>query len=80
VFARNRELLEVFKIDNDLGLDAVDVIDEERRLIVFSTELDDPLGRFTAGDLLATNGAQIPNSVLLSLLSKFWFLHTFTRL
>jgi len=66
MFARNRELLEVFKIEIDLGLDAVDVIDEERRLIVFSTELNDPLGRFTAGDLLATNGAQIPNSVLLS--------------
>ena len=49
----------------DLGLDAVDIVDVERSLVAFSTELDDPAGRFTAGDLLATNGAAIPNIVLL---------------
>ncbi len=35
-------------------------------LIAFSTELDDPRGRFTAGDLLATNGAVLPNAALLA--------------
>ncbi|MCR3883859.1 MAG: hypothetical protein NUK54_05740 [Methanothrix sp.] len=66
VFARNRELLAVFKSEQDLGLDAADVIDAGRRLVAFSTELDDPLGRFTAGDLLVTNGAVIPNRALLA--------------
>lgn len=66
VFARNRELLAVFKSDQDLGLDAADVVDADRPLVAFSTELDDPLGRFTAGDLLVTNGAVIPNRALLA--------------
>jgi len=66
VFARNRELLSPFKVEEDLGLDAVDVIDVERGLIVFSTELNDPEGKFTAGDLLSTNGAIVPNFVLLA--------------
>jgi hypothetical protein len=66
VCARNAELLTVWKIQMDLGLDAVDVVDIERNLVAFSTELDDPAGRFTAGDLLATNGAAIPNKVLLT--------------
>ncbi len=66
VFARNRELLAVFKSEQDLGLDAADVIDVDRPLVAFSTELDDPRGRFTAGDLLATNGAVIPNRALLA--------------
>ena len=68
VFARNRELLAAFKTQLDLGLDAADVIDAEARkpLVAFSTELNDPRGRFTAGDLLATNGAVIPNIALLA--------------
>jgi len=66
VFARNRDLLAIFKSEQDLGLDAADVIDTEPRLVAFSTELDDPLGRFTAGDLLITNGAVIPNRALLA--------------
>ncbi len=66
VFARNRELLAVFKSEQDLGLDAADVVGLEKRLIAFSTELDDPRGRFTAGDLLVTNGAVIPNRALLA--------------
>jgi hypothetical protein len=66
VFARNRELLAAFKSETDLGLDAVDVIDAEGRLVAFSTELDDPMGRFVAGDLLATNGLIIPNGALLA--------------
>jgi hypothetical protein len=65
VCARNRELLVKWDIQVDLGLDAVDVVDVERQLVAFSTELDDPRGRFGAGDLLATNGAAIPNIVLL---------------
>jgi hypothetical protein len=66
VFARNRELLAAFNADTDLGLDAVDVIDAEGRLVAFSTELDDPSGRFVAGDLLATNGLVISNGALLA--------------
>jgi hypothetical protein len=65
VCARNAELLTAWKVQVDLGLDAVDVVDIERNLVAFSTELDDPEHRFTAGDLLATNGAAIPNIVLL---------------
>lgn len=65
VCARNSELLQVFEVRVDLGLDAADVINAERFLVAFSTELDDPRGRFTAGDLLATNGAVIPNSALM---------------
>jgi len=67
VCMRNRDLLRVWEISPDLGLDAVDIIDVERRLIAFSTELDDPLGRFKAGDLLVTNGTVIPNAALLTL-------------
>ena len=66
VCARNAELLAFWKVPMDLGLDAVDVVDVERNLVAFSTELDDPENRFTAGDLLATNGAAIPNKVLLT--------------
>ncbi len=67
VCMRNRDLLRRWEIVPDLGLDAVDIIDVERGLVAFSTELDDPLGRFKAGDLLATNGAVIPNAALLTL-------------
>lgn len=66
VCARNWELLAPWEVRVDLGLDAVDVIDSETGLVAFSTEIDDPAGRFTAGDLLATNGAIIPNAALLT--------------
>jgi hypothetical protein len=66
VCARNAELLAFWQIQPDLGLDAVDVVDVDKNLVAFSTELDDPANRFTAGDLLATNGATIPNTVLLT--------------
>lgn len=66
VCARNQELLRRWEITVDLGLDALDIIDVEERLIVFSTEIDDPKGRFSAGDLLATNGAVISNKALLT--------------
>jgi hypothetical protein len=67
VCMRNRDLLRAWEVTADLGLDAVDIIDVERRLVAFSTELDDPGGRFKAGDLLTTNGAVIPNAALLTL-------------
>lgn len=66
VYARNLELLQEFKVRFDLGLDAADVINIKDRFVVFSTELDHPDGLFTAGDLLATNGAILPNSALLA--------------
>ncbi len=66
VCARNQELLLVWKVQVDLGLDAVDIVDVERALVAFSTELNDPAGRFKSGDLLATNGVVIPNVVLLT--------------
>jgi len=70
VFRRNRELLLAFNVRADLGLDAADVIyvlaTTRSSLIAFSTELDDPRGQFTAGDLLATNGAVLPNGALLA--------------
>jgi hypothetical protein len=66
VFARNKKLLEKFDTERDLGLDAADVLDVERFLVAFSTSLDDPNGQFTAGDLLVTNGAVIPNMALLA--------------
>jgi len=76
VCARNADLLQAFTVPVvthvvsnvavDLGLDAVDIIDVDRYLVAFSTELDSPnTGQFTAGDLLLTNGAVIPNAALL---------------
>lgn len=65
VCARNADLLAVWKVPADLGLDAVDVVDVEKNLVAFSTELDDPGKRFFAGDLLSTHGAVIPNTILL---------------
>ena len=58
ICARNAELLAVFQVPFDLGLDAADVIDVEGALVAFSTELDSPNSspegiQFTAGDLLA---------------------------
>jgi hypothetical protein len=65
VCARNAALLMQLDVTVDLGLDAADVIDTEDYLVVFSTELDSPHGdQFTAGDLLVTNGAIIPNVAL----------------
>ncbi|NIP25244.1 MAG: hypothetical protein GWN67_12830 [Phycisphaerae bacterium] len=66
VYMRNNELLSRFKVRFDLGLDAADVIDIKGRIVAFSTELDHPSGLFTAGDLLATNGAILPNTALLA--------------
>ena len=68
--ARNRELLRRFQVREDLGLDALHVmpnlLGENEHVIAFSTELDDPNGNFTAGDLLFTTGAVIPNSALVT--------------
>lgn len=65
---RNAELLRAFEAERDLGLDAVHAVrsaeGREPRLIAFSTELDDPAGRFGAGDLLFTNGAIVPHVAL----------------
>jgi len=65
ICARNRDLLEPFDVTEDLGLDAVDILDARRSLVAFSTELDSPHGQFTAGDLLLTNGGIVPNEALL---------------
>ncbi len=65
VCARNSDLLAPFEVQFDLGLDAADIIDVESELVAFSTELDFSSPLFTAGDLLATNGAIIPNIALL---------------
>lgn len=65
VCARNRDLVhDAFDVDQDVGLDAVDVLSVEDYLVAFSSELDSPHGNFTAGDLLATNGAVIANVAL----------------
>jgi hypothetical protein len=67
VYMRNKELLKkCCKVRYDLGLDAVDVIDVKGKIVAFSTELDDPDNSFTAGDLLFTNGASLPNFSLLA--------------
>jgi hypothetical protein len=66
VYMRNYDLVKRFDIKDDLGLDAADVILEGERLVAFSTELDHPHGVFTAGDLLVTNRAIIPNAALLA--------------
>jgi hypothetical protein len=66
VYMRNRELLTVFQVPFDLGLDAADVIEIEDRLVAFSTELDHPKGLFGAGDLLTTKGAVLPNAAILA--------------
>jgi hypothetical protein len=66
VYMRNQKLLSAFRVRRDLGLDAAHVADVEKGLVAFSTELDDPRGKFSAGDLLVTNGAVIPNAVLLT--------------
>lgn len=69
VCARNRDLLlPSFDVNDDLGLDALDILRIDtrgrRHVIAFSTELDSPHGTFTAGDLLFTTGGIIPNAAL----------------
>ncbi|MEZ4675484.1 MAG: hypothetical protein R2932_14725 [Caldilineaceae bacterium] len=64
--ARNWQLLQKWEIKADLGLDAADLLFVDGGMVIFSTELDDPQGRFTEGDLLTTNGAIIPNQALLT--------------
>ncbi|MCW5853819.1 MAG: hypothetical protein KIT87_27375 [Anaerolineae bacterium] len=70
VCLRNRELLAAFMPPGvprlpDLGLDSADILQLDPPLVAFSTEIDDPLGRFTEGDLLTTSGVIIPNGALL---------------
>jgi hypothetical protein len=79
ICARNSDLLTAFDVQVDLGLDAADVIvtDAEPWPVAFSTELDSPnniptLIQFTAGDLLVTNGAVIPNRALTAYW-KIWY-------
>lgn len=68
VCARNRQLLSRWDLNVDLGLDAVDVLDVDSNLVAFSTSLNHPnRSVFTAGDLLTTWGAVIPNQALLIL-------------
>jgi hypothetical protein len=64
VCMRNAQLLRTFQVPQDLGLDAVDILDVERELVAFSTELNSPTGGFSAGDLLTTHGAVVPNQAL----------------
>ena len=69
--ARNEDLLRPFDIkEYDHGLDALDqiVIDEQTVFAAFSTEIDSINGaaQFTAGDLLFTTGAVVPNNALLA--------------
>jgi len=67
VCARNWDLVhDLFDVDQDLGLDAADVLNAEDYLVAFSTELDSPHDNFTAGDLLVTTspGTVIANVAL----------------
>jgi hypothetical protein len=65
ICARNADLMQNFDVNEDLGLDAVDVINVENYLVALSTELDSPnTGQFTAGDLLITRVTIIPNQAL----------------
>lgn len=67
VCMRNAQLVQQFDVTQDMGLDAVDVLDLETELVAFSTELNSPYGNFKHGDLLTTGGAVIPNQVLLTI-------------
>ncbi len=68
--ARNADLLVKFNpigiAAADLGLDAADILEFKEPLVAFSTSLDDPFGKFSAGDLLFTDGGIIPNSALVA--------------
>lgn len=65
ICARNADLLGIFQVPHDLGLDAADVIGAERSLVAFSTELNSSnSGQFSQGDLLITNGVIILNQAL----------------
>jgi len=65
ICARNADLLQGFDVNDDLGLDAVDVINVDSYWVALSTELDSPnRGQFTAGDLLITGVTIIPNQAL----------------
>jgi hypothetical protein len=64
VCARNQQLVQNFDVIYDMGLDALDILSIEERIIAFSTELDSPHGNFSAGDLLFPDGTRIPNSAL----------------
>lgn len=70
VCARNADLLMAFNPTGgympDLGLDAVHIISFDKRLVAFSTEIDDIFNRFSAGDVLFTDGGRIPNSALVA--------------
>jgi len=67
ICARNWDLVhDAFDVDQDMGLDAADVISIEQELVAFSTELDSPHGNFKAGDLLTNHGAAVPNQALLA--------------
>jgi hypothetical protein len=62
VCARNADLLQLFQVSADLGLDAADVLSVDGYVVAFSTELDDPnpeVAQFTAGDLLVTGAAPV---------------------
>lgn len=75
VCMRNHNLLAAWfvgAIGPDLGLDALDVLDVDKPFIAFSTEVDDPLGRFTSGDLLFTPGNAIPNIALVKPFNITW--------
>ena len=82
VCMRNRQLLQSFApvgaaYPADLGLDGLEIIKlgsnaityVDAPLISFSTEIDDPYGNFSGGDLLFSNGAIIPNQSLTVLLA-----------
>lgn len=68
IYMTNAQLLSAFPFINlgrqDLGLDAADVINEDKKLVVFSTE--EGRGPLTGGDLLCTNGGVIKNAGLLA--------------
>lgn len=71
ICARNAELMRIFDIEKfDHGLDALDKIEIDQDVVfaAFSTEIDsvNGSGQFTAGDLLFTNGAIVPNAALLA--------------
>ncbi|NOZ51288.1 MAG: hypothetical protein GXP37_14790 [Chloroflexi bacterium] len=67
VCMRNNDLLRRWDSNVDLGLDAADVLQVDQELVAFSTSLNDPQQRFTAGDLLSTWGMIIPNQALLTM-------------